>query len=125
MKKFIALTVICSVVIMAAYFSACNNNKTAPKEINDKDSVKKVLEKGEYLAIHVAGCIDCHSKRDFDKYSGPPIPGTEGGGGLLFDEKFGLPGKLYGKNILPQSSQRTHSSRLPSTTSSVPSAFCA
>ncbi len=101
MKKFILLTALFSVVSMAAYFSACNNNKTAPKEINDKDSVKKVLERGEYLAVHVAGCTDCHSKRDFNKYSGPPIPGTEGGGGLLFDEKFGLPGKLYGKNITP------------------------
>ncbi len=101
MRKFIALTAICSVLIMAAYFSACNNNKSAPKEINDKDSVKKVLERGEYLAIHVAGCTDCHSKRDFTKFSGPPVPGTEGGGGFVFDEKLGLPGRIYGKNITP------------------------
>ncbi|MBL0274424.1 MAG: hypothetical protein IPQ06_15500 [Chitinophagaceae bacterium] len=59
------------------------------------------MERGEYLALHVAGCIDCHSKRDFAKFSGPVIPGTEGGGGLVFDQKFGLPGILYGKNITP------------------------
>ncbi len=101
MKKFIALTAICSVIIMAIYFSACNNNKSTTTETSDKDSVKKVLERGEYLALHVAGCVDCHSKRDFTKFSGPVIPGTEGGGGFLFDEKFGLPGKIFGKNITP------------------------
>lgn len=101
MRKFIALAAICSVIIMAAYFSACNNNKSTPTETSDKDSVKKVLERGEYLALHVAGCVDCHSKRDFTKFSGPVIPGTEGGGGFVFDEKLGLPGKIFGKNITP------------------------
>jgi|CXWL01.1.fsa_nt_gi mono/diheme cytochrome c family protein len=99
MRKFFVLAAICPVIIMATYFSACNNNKSEPKEINDKDSIKKVLERGEYLTLHVAGCVDCHSKRDFTKFSGPVIPGTEGGGGFVFDEKLGLPGKIYGKNI--------------------------
>jgi hypothetical protein len=43
--------------------------------------------------------MDCHSQRDFTKYSGPPAPGSEGGGGMLFGPKFGLPGMIYGKNI--------------------------
>lgn len=101
MRKFIALTALCTVIIMAAYISACNNNKSETKETSDKDSVKKTLERGEYLVNHVAGCVDCHSKRDFTKFSGPPAPGTEGGGGLLFDEKLGMPGKIYGRNITP------------------------
>lgn len=29
------------------------------------------------------------------------IPGSEGAGGFAFDQKFGLPGVLYGKNITP------------------------
>ena len=101
MKKFIALAALFSVIIMATNFSACNNNESTPKETSNKDSIKKVLERGEYLALHVAACVDCHSKRDFTKFSGPVIPGTEGGGGFLFDEKLGLPGKIYGKNITP------------------------
>ena len=101
MKKFIALAAVCAVIIMATNFSACNNNESTPKETSNKDSIKKVLERGEYLALHVAACVDCHSKRDFTKFSGPVIPGTEGGGGFLFDEKLGLPGKIYGKNITP------------------------
>ncbi len=100
MRKFIAVTAICSVIIMAAYFSACNSKKSETKETTDKDSVTKVLQRGDYLVNHVAACIDCHSKRDFTKFSGPVIPGTEGGGGFLFDNKLaGLPGMIYGKNI--------------------------
>lgn len=101
MRKLIALTAICAVIIMTTYFSACNNKKSTTKETSDKDSVKKVLERGEYLSLHVAGCVDCHSKRDFTKFSGPVIPGTEGGGGFVFDEKLGLPGKIFGRNITP------------------------
>ena len=100
MKKFIALAVICSAIIIAANFSACNNS-SEPKAADGKDSLKTVLKRGEYLANNVAACMDCHSKRDLEKYSGPVIPGTEGGGGMVFDQKFGLPGVLHGKNITP------------------------
>jgi mono/diheme cytochrome c family protein len=58
------------------------------------------LARGEYLARHVAMCIDCHSERDMTKYAGPVKPGTEGAGGELFgDEAAGL--KVYARNITP------------------------
>jgi len=101
MKRIIALAAVCAVLIMAASVPACNNKKSETKADAKSDSLKKVLERGEYLTLHVAGCMDCHSKRDFSKFSGPVIPGSEGGGGFVFDEKLGLPGKLYGKNITP------------------------
>ena len=85
---------------MAANFSGCNN-KADTKAVGKSDSLKTVLERGEYLANQVAGCMDCHSKRDFEKFSGPVIPGTKGGGGIVFDQKFGIPGILYGSNITP------------------------
>jgi Cytochrome c, mono- and diheme variants len=59
------------------------------------------IARGEYLANHVAVCIDCHSKRDWSKFSGPPTPGTFGMGGDIFDQKFGFPGVYYAKNITP------------------------
>ncbi|HRH43718.1 MAG TPA: c-type cytochrome [Pyrinomonadaceae bacterium] len=59
------------------------------------------IERGKYLANNVTQCIDCHSTRDWSKYSGPPIPGTEGKGGEIFDEKIGFPGKYYAANITP------------------------
>lgn len=101
MRKIIALAAICSIIVLATYFSACKDKKSEIPASVTSDSAKQVLERGEYLVNHVAACMDCHSKRDFTKFSGPVIPGTEGGGGFLFDEKLGLPGKIYGKNITP------------------------
>jgi mono/diheme cytochrome c family protein len=59
------------------------------------------VARGEYLANHVAVCIDCHSERDWTKFSGPLKPGTEGRGGDVFDEKFGFPGSIVAANITP------------------------
>ena len=59
------------------------------------------LERGEYLSWYVSGCIECHSKRDWTTFSGPVIPGTEGGGGDAFTREMGLPGNYYPPNITP------------------------
>jgi mono/diheme cytochrome c family protein len=59
------------------------------------------IARGKYLAHHVTVCIDCHSTRDWTKFSGPPVSGTEGKGGFRFGEEEGLPGDLYAKNITP------------------------
>lgn len=59
------------------------------------------LARGAYLANHVTVCIDCHSTRNWAYFSGPPLAGTEGIGGDLFDEKFGFPGTIYASNITP------------------------
>ncbi|HSK73624.1 MAG TPA: c-type cytochrome [Pyrinomonadaceae bacterium] len=59
------------------------------------------IERGKYLAENVAQCIDCHSTRDWSKFSGPAVPGTEGKGGEAFDRKFGFPGAYYAPNITP------------------------
>lgn len=56
---------------------------------------------GEYLANHVALCMDCHAQRDFSLFSGPPIAGTEGAGGEVFDQNMGFPGKFVSRNITP------------------------
>jgi mono/diheme cytochrome c family protein len=104
MRKFIALATMLVIIIAAIYFSACNNKKAEPKVDTNaakEDSVKKVVERGEYLALHVAMCIDCHSTRDFSKYSGPVITSSYGGGGEAFDQKLGVPGVVYARNITP------------------------
>ena len=59
------------------------------------------LARGKYLANSICGCIDCHSERDWKYFAAPIVPGTEGKGGEVFDEHFGLPGTLYAKNITP------------------------
>lgn len=105
MKKLVTILVILTGVFAAIYFSACNNNKSTsePQANNKEDSVKKVIARGEYLANHVTPCLDCHSKRDFTKFSGPIVPGTEGMGGEEFNGKIipGFPGTVFAKNITP------------------------
>jgi mono/diheme cytochrome c family protein len=59
------------------------------------------LARGKYLFTNVAGCMDCHSKRDWTKLTGPTVAGTEGMGGEPFDETIGLPGSFTSKNITP------------------------
>ncbi len=73
----------------------------------DKPSTVKVeitperIKRGEYLANHVTGCMDCHAVRDWSKFSGPPEPGTQGKGGDKFGREIGFPGNVYAKNITP------------------------
>lgn len=59
------------------------------------------IERGKYLANHVALCMDCHSTRDWSKFSGPMVAGTLGKGGEIFNRDFGFPGVFYSKNISP------------------------
>ncbi|MBL7857982.1 MAG: c-type cytochrome [Cyclobacteriaceae bacterium] len=59
------------------------------------------IERGRYLAHSVTVCLDCHSTRDWSKFSGPITPGTLGKGGDRFDERVGFPGIYFAKNITP------------------------
>lgn len=59
------------------------------------------LDRGKYLANSVSVCMDCHSTRVWDTFSGPLLPGTLGKGGEVFNQKFGFPGVFYSKNITP------------------------
>jgi mono/diheme cytochrome c family protein len=45
------------------------------------DSVAAKIARGGYLVNAVANCMHCHADRDFTKFGGPPVPGTEGKGG--------------------------------------------
>src|SRR4051812_28913266 len=59
------------------------------------------VQRGEYLANHVAACMDCHSQRDWTLYGGPLKRETFGGGGEKFGKKIAFPGTLYSRNITP------------------------
>lgn len=58
------------------------------------------IERGKYLATHVAVCIDCHSTRDWSRFSAP-LESAIGGGGEKFDHSLGIPGNIYSANITP------------------------
>ncbi len=103
MKKilfaFLALLVV-SVVGAAAYVKFALPEVALFSDIK-VDVTPERIQRGEYLANHVTLCMDCHSTRDWSKFSGPMVPGTLGKGGEYFDEKLGMPGKFYSKNITP------------------------
>jgi mono/diheme cytochrome c family protein len=58
------------------------------------------LARGRYLVHHVADCVGCHSDH-VTTYGFPIKPGTEGQGGLEFNEGTGFPGVLRAQNITP------------------------
>ena len=107
MKKFfkilgivISLLIICLVAFVIYFNSAYP--KVDPPSNEVVEITPERLARGKYLANHVTVCIDCHSERDWTKYTGPLVPGSYGKGGELFNEELGgVPGNLYAKNITP------------------------
>lgn len=60
-------------------------------------STPERLARGEYLA-YTTGCVDCHSKRDFKRYAGPPLSPL-GAHGDCFDKGIGVPGVICPPNL--------------------------
>lgn len=86
------------------YFNAAFPKFDPPSDIKVKATPERIA-RGEYLANHVSVCMDCHSQRDWTKYSGPIKPGSLGGGGDVWDDKIGFPGRISMKNITPAALQ--------------------
>ncbi len=103
-KKYIrTLLGIFTIFALLSLINSCNNNEnnnTASKASEDS-VIKKKIARGEYLAYHVSACINCHSQRDYKQFSGRVIKGTEGMGGEIFNEIYGIPGVVFARNITP------------------------
>ncbi len=106
MKKLLKIVgiIIGSIVIIiigiVVYISVALPNTGKAPDIKVEITPAR-LERGEYLANHIALCMDCHSTREWDKFAGPPKPGTLGVGGEAFTRDMGLPGDYYARNITP------------------------
>jgi len=59
------------------------------------------IDRGSYLANHVTVCMDCHSQRDWTRFSGPMVGGSNGSGGEKFPAEAGFPGTFYAPNLTP------------------------
>jgi mono/diheme cytochrome c family protein len=106
MKKIVrVLGMLLALVIVAAaagviYIkTALPNVGEAPQITIQKTPAR--IERGKYLANHVTICMDCHSSRDWNLYSGPLMEGNFGGGGEVFGRELGFPGVYYARNITP------------------------
>jgi Cytochrome c len=106
MKKFLKILGILAIVIIVVAVGFTIYIKSAFPKVSPAPNLKvevtpERVERGKYLANHVTVCMDCHSTRDWSKFSGPITPGTEGRGGERFDESMGFPGEFYSRNITP------------------------
>lgn len=103
MKKLTAIAALAIITVTAAGIYSCKGKKSETTTATSaEDSVKKVIARGEYLANHVAVCIDCHSIRDTGRFSMPVVPGTEGGGAAFaFSKTEFVPGEVTPPNITP------------------------
>ena len=97
-------------IIVILYASTMSCKPKGSEQRQDEETRQKVVadsiehreKRGKYLVRNVAGCLYCHSKRDYAFFSGPIIGGTEGMGGQKFDKYFrSVPGEVYSRNITP------------------------
>ena len=59
------------------------------------------LERGQYLANGVSGCVYCHTEHDFRK-ADEPLPASQRGGGQVLPY-LGLPGRVVANNLTSDS----------------------
>src|SRR5688572_29960540 len=107
MKKFFKVLGIIVLVLIVAVVGLIAYIKTALPNVGEAEEVKieytpERIARGEYLANAVNICMDCHSTRDWSKFSGPLVEGTLGKGGERFDQKVGMPGVYLSRNITPE-----------------------
>ncbi len=100
----VILVILLVVVVLAGglilYVKAALPHVGAPQDLSVQGTPGRI-SRGDYLANHVAACMDCHSQRDWSIYAGPSKPATFGGGGEKFGKEIGFPGTLYSSNITP------------------------
>lgn len=106
LRKILKLILVLVLIAVVGIASLLTYLKTALPNVGEPSAIKvevtpERIARGEYLANHVMVCIDCHSKRDWSLFAGPPIAGTFGMGGEVFDQNLGFPGKFVAPNITP------------------------
>jgi cytochrome c553 len=106
MKKVFRIVGILVLVLVLAVGSLAIYVKTALPDVGEAPDLQieyteERIEHGRYLANAVTVCMDCHSTRDWSRFSGPLTPGTEGKGGERFSHAEGFPGVFYSRNITP------------------------
>ena len=103
MKKIlltILVIIVVGIVALASFVKFGMPRVAPPTDLHVIATPERIAH-GEYLATHVAVCVDCHSTRDWSHFAAPIVPGTFGKGGEYFGEEMGFPGKFYARNITP------------------------
>jgi mono/diheme cytochrome c family protein len=106
--KFLLYAVLILLILVGAlltYVKTALPDVGPPEDITVERTPERI-ERGRYLAHSVTVCMDCHSVRDWSKFSGPLTEGTLGKGGDRFDQSVGMPGVFFAKNITPAGIER-------------------
>ena len=111
MKKIIRIVIYLVLILVVVVTALLTYVKVALPDVGPAEEITiaytpERIARGRYLAHSVAVCMDCHSTRDWTRFSGPPANGTLGKGGDRFDQTMGLPGVFYARNITPEGIQR-------------------
>ncbi len=106
MKKVLKVIGYLVLVLLVAIAGLLSYVKLVLPDVGEAENISvditaERIERGKYLATSVSVCMDCHSTRDWNRYSGPPVAGTFGKGGEVFNQDLGFPGSFYAKNITP------------------------
>lgn len=91
------LLLLAVVGVAVRFYALLPNAKAAPDVSASGDA--KAIERGYYLAMHVTGCLGCHSKVDESKPGEPLIAGHEGEGRVF--NLPGFPGTVRAANLTP------------------------
>lgn len=94
------LVAIAGIVIAITYITQALPDIPVQADLKVEITPERVA-RGEYLANSVCVCMDCHSTRDWNSFSGPLVPGTLGKGGERFDQSMNFPGVFYARNLTP------------------------
>ncbi len=97
--------IIVGIVVVVAGLAAAVTFLVFPRvsapEMGNVVRTTDAARRGLYLANSVMGCLDCHSRREEDLYSMPPVRSAEFGGGFVFSREMGMPGTIVSPNITP------------------------
>lgn len=95
----LAALVVALVALVVVKFFLLSPTARAATDVK-APSTPEAIERGRYLANHVAVCVGCHSPVDEDKPGEPMLQGRTGSG-RDFGELLGFPGHMRGANLTP------------------------
>jgi mono/diheme cytochrome c family protein len=95
----LAALLVLAVLLVVTKFYVLSPNARAATDVK-APSTPEAIERGRYLAHHVAVCMGCHSQVEETK-PGEPIAEGRTGSGRDFGEIPGFPGRIRAPNLTP------------------------
>lgn len=95
----LAALLVLAVLLVVTKFYVLSPNARAATDVK-APSTPEAIERGRYLAHHVAVCMGCHSQVEVTK-PGEPIAEGRTGSGRDFGEIPGFPGHIRAPNLTP------------------------